>query len=429
MASGALRTYLLASWLAAPFASPLLARRRARGKEDPDRMGERLGHASAPRPDGKIIWLHGASVGEAMSILPLGQALDNRAAGPVTCLVTTGTVTAARRMADVLPDGVLHQYVPVDTAPAVRRFLDHWRPDLAVWVESELWPRLLHETHRRGVPMALVNARMSERSHARWQRAPKMARALLSAFRLILTQDGETLERLRSLGITGQYGGNLKSLVPPPDCPPEMLAEMRLRLSRRKIWLAASTHPGEEELVLAAHAKVRERHPQALLILAPRHPERGGEIAGLLDRAGVAWARRSTGEMPTPGTSVWLADTLGEMGIWYRMAPVTFVGGSLVPVGGHTPFEPVMIGSVVIHGPETTNFAPTYADLDAARGAAKITTADDLGAITADLLADDERRAQMVLDAAEAHFDMKPDVDAMADALLDLMSRPARVPA
>ncbi len=419
--SGALLAYLVASRLAAPIAGPLLARRRARGKEDAARLPERLGRASVDRPGGIVVWLHGASVGEAMSILPLVKAICASGPAGLTCLVTTGTVTAAERMADVLPDGAIHQYVPVDTAPAVRRFLDHWRPDLAVWVESELWPGLIHQTWRRGVPMALVNARMSVRSHARWQKAPKMARALLSSFKLILTQDGETLERLRTLGIDGQYGGNLKSMVPPPGCSDQVLAELRLRLSGRKIWLAASTHPGEEADMLTAQAAVRGTHPNALLILAPRHPGRGEEIARLLSEAGVAWARRSAAEMPTPGTSIWLADTLGEMGLWYRMAPVTFVGGSLVAMGGHTPFEPVMIGSAVLHGPETANFAPTYVDLDVAGGAQKVSGAEELGAAVARLLSDDEERAQMILDAAEAHFDMKPDVDAMARVLLDLM--------
>ena len=423
--SSALAIYLAVTRLASPLVGMILARRTARGKEDPARLPERLGHASHTRPEGHLVWLHGASVGEAMTILPLIDGLRAEAGPDLSFLVTTGTMTAARRMSEVLPDDVIHQYVPVDTAPAVRRFLDNWQPDLAVWIESELWPRLVYDTDRRAIPMALINARISARSFGRWQRFSDMARIMLDAFDLILAQDEETLDRMESLGREPQYGGNLKSMIPPPGCEPATLAEMRLRLGERKTWLAASTHDGEEAFALEAHRIVRERHPDALLILAPRHPDRGEEVADLLNASGVSWARRSAGEIPTPGTSVWLGDTMGEMGLWYRIAPVTFIGGSVTPVGGHTPFEPMMIGSAVLHGPDTSNFGPTYAALDEVGGARLIADAETLGRQVALLLTDDEVRAQMILDAAEAHFAMKPDVRAIARELLHLLHRRA----
>ena len=248
----------------------------------------------------------------------------------------------------------------------MRRFLGHWRPDLAVWIESELWPRLVFETARRGVPMALVNARLSARSLRRWARLPGMARRLLGSFRAVLAQDEETVAGLAALGVCARFAGNLKALVELPGCDAAELAAIRAALGDRPVWLAASTHAGEEAQVIRAQMDLRaEGGP--LLILAPRHPERGDEVAQLLSLAELSFARRSAGGVPDAQTDVWLADTLGEMGLWYRLAPVAFVGGSLVPAGGHTPFEPVQLGAAVLHGPHVANFAPAYAALDAGR--------------------------------------------------------------
>lgn len=417
--SPALGVYLAASWALGPLAGPLLRWRLARGKEDAARLGERLGHAAVPRPAGRLIWLHGASVGEAMSMLPLIARL----AGAASILVTTGTVTSARRIASLLPDGAVHQFVPVDTAGPVAQFLDHWRPDLAIWVESELWPRLVAETARRGTPMALVNARMSARSAAGWRRAPGMIRALLGCFARIETQDGETLDRLKALGADParvSFGGNLKALVPDLPCDAAELERYRAAIGARPVWLAASTHPGEEEAVIAAHRQAAGKLPDLLTILAPRHPERADEVAALLDRAGLATVRRSGGGVPAESTAVLLADTLGEMGLWYRLAPVTFVGGTLGDRGGHTPFEPLALGSAILYGPDVANFAPAYAALDAAGGAQEV-TAEVLGPSVAALLADTEHRAAMVAAAREAHRALAPDADALAARLLALI--------
>jgi len=420
--SPALAVYRLGAWLAAPLAASLLRRRMARGKEDPGRIGERLGKPGAARPPGRLIWLHGASVGEAMSALPLIDAL--LAAADASILLTTGTVTSARRLEGALPMGAVHQYVPVDTALAVNRFLDHWRPDLGVWIESELWPGLVRATARRGVPMAMVNARISARSHASWRRAPGMARRLLASFGLILAQDTETVDRLHDLGAAARFAGNLKALVAPPGCDAAELGRLRTTISGRPVWLAASTHPGEEEEVLAAQRALGEADAPPLLILALRHPERGGEVAALADGAGLRVARRSRGEAPDAGTSVWLADTLGEMGLWYRLAPVSFIGGSLSRNGGHTPFEPILLGSTVLHGPHVANFAPAYAALAEADGAIEVADAPALAATVSNLFADADARKCLAKRASVAHDALRPDAAAIAAELVALMEAP-----
>lgn len=351
-------------------------------------------------------------------MLPLIHALQDRAT--VEILVTTGTVTSAERLTAVLPAGARHQYVPVDTAGAVQRFLDHWRPDLAIWVESELWPRLVVETAARGCPMALVNARLSARSHARWRRAAAMARALFRRFNLILAQDTETVARLADLDVNASFAGNLKALVemPPPARP--SLEVMQGALAGRTVWLAASTHEGEEGPVLQAH-KTLLSETDTLLILAPRHPERADEVAALVRETGLSLARRSVGDLPTERTQVYLADTLGEMALWYTLAPVTFVAGSFKPRGGHTPFEPIACGSAVIHGPHVENFAPAYAALEEAGGAMEVRDDVDLAAKLRTLMTDEAVRATMVESANAAHALLRPDVGAMADELLALM--------
>ncbi|MEO1493739.1 MAG: 3-deoxy-D-manno-octulosonic acid transferase [Pseudomonadota bacterium] len=418
----ALRAYLAASRLAGMIAPLVLRRRLARGKEDPARLGERLGHAGVPRPNGDLIWLHGASVGEAMSMLPLIDAL--LAARPqARVLVTTGTVTSARRLAPLLPERAVHQFVPVDTAGAVARFLDHWRPDLGIWIESELWPRLVLETARRGVPMAMVNARISEKSAAGWARVPGMARQVLGAFRLILTQDAPTVERLSAFVDGAICAGNLKALVAAE--PVADLAAWRAAIDGRPVWLAASTHAGEEEIVLAAHAMVCRAMPEALLILAPRHPERGEAVAALCKDAGMEADRRSLDTRVRHGRTlrgaVLLADTLGEMGLWYSLAPVTFVGGSLVAKGGHTPFEPIAAGSAVLHGSHVENFAPAYRALGGAEAVRDVSDAGTLAAAVVDLLGNETARAAMTAQATIVHKDIAPDVDRIAERVLALM--------
>lgn len=387
-------------------------------------MGERLGQAGRRRPEGRLVWLHGASVGESLSMLPLIAEL-RRADPEVEVLVTSGTVSSARRMAVLLPPGAIHQFVPVDTAGAVRGFLRHWRPDLAIWVESELWPRLMVETAARGTPMMLVNARLSAATARRWARVPGMARRLVRLFALALTQDAETCERLVALGADPArvtVAGNLKVAIPPPEADPGALAALTAAVSGRPVWLAASTHAPEESVVAEAHRRAAQALPGLLTILAPRHPERAEAVATLL--APLAVRRRSVDSLPDDRTEAFLADTLGEMGLWLRLAPVTFVGGSIAAMGGHNPFEAAALGSVVLHGPSTQNFAPAYAALAACGGARLTSDPASLADAVVALLKQEgaEERAVATAAARAVLHDLTPDVAAIARQALALMA-------
>lgn len=390
-----LALYLGVSARADGFARRRLERRRAAGKEDPDRLPERLGIASRPRPPGRLAWFHAASVGEALSLLALIRRLTS-ARPDLQVLITTGTTSSATVLADRLPPATRHQYVPVDTARAVRGFLDHWRPDLAVWTESEFWPRLMHETARRAIPMLLINARMSEASFRRWRRARGVARSLLRRFDRVLAQEGQTADYLIRLGLPADRIaaiGTLKEGAAPLPCDEAERTRLAARIGTRPAWLAASTHPGEEAACAAAQAAAQPGARRLLMILAPRHPERGPELAATLRAQGWDVARRGAGEDVTPGTQILLADTLGEMGLWFRLAPVSFLGGSLVPVGGHNPYEPAALGSAILHGPNVRNFADIYARLGAAGGARQVRNAAGLGEAVAELMAPDRAAA------------------------------------
>jgi 3-deoxy-D-manno-octulosonic-acid transferase len=390
---------------AGPLIGLYLRRRRSAGKEDTARFGERLGRAGKPRPPGPLVWVHAASVGEAVSVVPLiGRVLDRR--GDANILITTGTVTSARLMADRLPARAVHQYVPVDRPDAVRRFLDHWRPDLALWIESEFWPNLLGDTQARGVPCVLVNARMSERSFARWRRFGGLIAPLLAGFELCLAQDSREAERLRLLGAGAvRTAGNLKSAAAALPADEAALGRLEAETSSRPVVVAASTHPGEEAIVGAAHRALSLGHPDLLTIVVPRHPARGEAIAAELRAAGLEVAMRSRDDPIGAGTDVYLGDTLGELGLFYRVADVAFVGGSLVPHGGQNPLEPARLGCAVVHGPHTFNFR-AVADAFAAVGATTVVhDADDLASAVDTLLGDAElreRRANLARAAAEA---------------------------
>ncbi|MEX0814386.1 MAG: glycosyltransferase N-terminal domain-containing protein, partial [Dongiaceae bacterium] len=380
--------YRRLSGLAAPALRLYLAARAHRGKEDPARLGERLGRPSRARPEGKLLWLHAASVGEAASALALLRRLA-QARPEAALLLTTGTLASARFIAGRLPEGALHQYLPLDCTAWVRRFLDHWRPDLAIWIESELWPNLIVETRARGVPTALVNGRLSERSFRRWRRAPGLAAELLGGFAVVLGQDPAQTERLAALGaFAATCAGNLKFAAEPLPADPAALADLRRAVAGRPSWLAASTHPGEEEIVAAAHARLAASWPGLLTVIAPRHPARGGAIHRLLVDRGLSVARRSRGEPIGPATEIYLADTVGELGLFYRIAGVAFLGGSLVGHGGHNPLEPARLGTAVLSGPQTFNFAPIYARLLAAGAARAVADAPTLAAAVGELLPD-----------------------------------------
>ena len=410
-----LTLYRAATGALEPFAPFLLARRAKAGKEDRARLNERLARPTAPRPDGPLVWLHGASVGESLSILPLVERL--RVERPeVAVLVTSGTVTSAELLARRLPAGAVHQFLPVDTPGGARRFLDHWRPDLAVFVESELWPNLLITAKARGAKLALVSAKLSDKSHARWQARPLAAWELFSGFDLILAQDGRAAERLASLGGTVGGEADLKFGAAPLPVDEAALASLRVRLSDRPVLLAASTHPGEDEVVLEAWRALPDR-PH--LVIVPRHPERGPAIADMALTSGATVSLRSL--EPDDSADIIVADTLGELGLWYRLADLALVAGSLTAgIGGHNPLEPARLDCPIVSGPHIENWLTAYAELRAADGAA-FADASVLGARLADLLA---RPEILRLRAARAQaFVAQRDAEARAglDRILELL--------
>ncbi|WP_429910441.1 3-deoxy-D-manno-octulosonic acid transferase [Glycocaulis sp.] len=375
----ALSLYRLASGLAAPLAPALLSSRAAKGKEDESRIGERLGHASLPRPDGSLVWIHGASVGESRVALTLAAALIEARPG-LNVLLTSGTITSAALVGREAPPGVIHQYVPADTPKAARRFAAHWKPDVAAFVESELWPNLIVETARSGARLALVNARMNAASLRRWQRWQRSGKALVSLFDWISPADGRTARGLgHLLGRALPVAGNLKLEILPPMPSNDKLDAARTIVNGRSIWVAASTHAGEEEIVLDAHQHLLARHRDALLILVPRHPDRADAIAALLDQRQLEFARRSLREAPRQDVPVWLADTLGEMALWFELAPAALIAGSLKPgIGGHNPIEATRLGCAAISGPWRDSFSDIY-DAYEAHGA--VTTVQDAGGL------------------------------------------------
>ena len=353
----ALGLYRTATRLAAPLLSGLLARRTRKGKEDPERRHERLGRPDRARPDGLLVWMHGASVGESLVVASVAEALLARRP-QLNILVTSGTVTSARLLAARLPERAFHQYIPVDTPAAARRFITHWKPDLAVFAESELWPNLIVETARQETPMALINARMNDKSIRSWRRRPDTARWLLGRFSWIGAADTRTRDGLEDLtGVPVSLAGNLKLEARPPAPDAVELDRIRTALGNRPVWLAGSTHEGEEAIVLDAHLKLLAGNPAALLILAPRHPERAAAVARLIADRGLTTVRRSEQRLPDARCQVWLADTLGEMMLWYALAPASLIAGSLVPgIGGHNPVEASRAGTAVITGPHAASF-------------------------------------------------------------------------
>jgi len=409
-------------------ALPLYLRWRVRaGKEIAARLAERFGQA-VDRPAGPLLWLHAASVGETLSALPLIEAL--LAASPtLTLLVTTGTVTSAslleRRLPPALAPRIRHRFVPLDVPRWAARFLDGWRPDAAVFVESELWPNLIAAIRARFIPLALVNGRMSERSVRGWRRAPGLARELLGAFRLLLAQTEADRTRFAALGATGaQCWGNLKDAAPPLPADEAELARLHGLLADRPVLLAASTHPDEEKIVAAAHERLRPRFPALLTIIVPRHPQRGEAIARDLAVHGLA--RRAAGEDPRPETGLYLADTLGELGLFYRLARLAFIGGSLVRHGGQNPLEPARLGCPILFGPHTWNFEEPVARLLAAGAALRVEPGDDpagaLAEVAGTVLSNQDRGKAMAGSAAAIAAGEAALPSRIAAALLPLLA-------
>ncbi len=383
-----LALYLAASKRLTAFADKTLDRRLKAGKEDADRIGERRGIASEPRPDGPLVWFHAASVGESLSLMELvEQLIEERP--EIYVLMTTGTKSSAELMGRRLPDQCIHQFIPVDAAPFVKAFLDHWKPDLAIWTESELWPNLIVQTDARSIPMVLLNARMSLKSHQNWRWIPAFAGSLLNRFDHILVQDKNTafyLKRLGALPWRVRINGSLKQTTGALPHDEVERARLAKTFDNRPVWLAASTHDPEEMIAADAHKAARRTAPRLVLIIAPRHPERGPAIADALRSDGWKVALRSGEEEPEASTDIYVVDTLGEMGLWYRLAPISFVGGSIAPIGGHNPFEPAALGSSILHGAHVSSAKEVYERLNEAGGAKQVDDAKSLGAGVIELL-------------------------------------------
>jgi 3-deoxy-D-manno-octulosonic-acid transferase len=387
--------YRTATRALAPAAPMLLRRRGRRGKEHGDRAAERLGHAGVARPPGRLVWVHGASNGECLAALPLIEALTDKG---VNVLMTSGTVTSAELMESRLPKSAIHQFVPIDSPRATERFLSHWKPDVGLFVDSDLWPNLILGAHARGVKLALVNARISQRSFEGWRWARKTVATILSSFDVCLAQDEEIAARFRALGTPDvRVVGSLKEDAPPLPFDAAAFAALKDAIGARPVLLAAQTHPGEDETVLPAHDALRRTHANLLTVIVPRHPARGPDIAMLCGTR--SWARRAEGGAIADDIAVYIADTMGELGLFYRLAPFAFVGGTLVPVGGHNPLEPARLHCAVLAGPHVYNSASAFQAIFAAQGLGQVRSSAEIAALAGRLL-DNPAEAKALGDAA-----------------------------
>ncbi|MBO6826220.1 MAG: 3-deoxy-D-manno-octulosonic acid transferase [Sneathiella sp.] len=374
--------------LASPMIERHLKKRISEGKEDEGRLDERMGEPSRNRPTGEVIWIHAASVGESISVLPLIEVLLAQKSDR-NILLTTGSVTSANLMEDRLPSGAIHQFVPIDTKSAVHGFLNHWQPQIAIWTESEIWPNLITETARREIPMMLINARMTEQSFSMWRKTGGLIKRLLRKFDYIHAQSQLAADRLEYLGAKDiEVLGNLKFCSPPLPFNNELYRQMLSQTERRKVWLAASTHKGEEAIVAESHLNLKKSFKNLLTIIVPRHPERADEIASKLGEAGFNVSRRSQRQEITPETDIYLADTMGEMGLFYRIADVVFVGGSLVDKGGQNPLEPARLNSAIMFGPHMSNFNEIATDLMQNQAALQVKDGSELTTATYNLLSE-----------------------------------------
>ncbi|WPO43459.1 3-deoxy-D-manno-octulosonic acid transferase [Tardiphaga sp. 42S5] len=362
-----LRAYRRLSAALTPLAPVLIRQRLKNNKEDPARLDERRGISQIERPAGPLVWIHGASVGEVLAAAALIERL--RALG-MRILLTSGTVTSAEIIAKRFPTDIIHQYIPYDSPRFVARFLDHWKPSLALFIESDLWPNLIISAAKRRLPMVLINARMSQRSFPRWQKFSATIGALLGRFEICLAQSETDAERFSALGSRSVVvTGNLKLDVQAPPGDAVKLDKLMAVTRGRPIIVASSTHPGEEEIILETHKTLTSFFPKLLTVIVPRHAHRGADIAQMITVAGAQVALRSREELPHAGTDIYVADTMGELGLFYRLSPVVFIGGSLVPHGGQNPIEAVKLGASVVHGPHVFNFTDVYEALDGAGGA------------------------------------------------------------
>ncbi|MBT05818.1 MAG: 3-deoxy-D-manno-octulosonic acid transferase [Rhodospirillaceae bacterium] len=381
-----IRLYAAATILAWPLVRLIMWQRVKQGKEDGQRIGERFGRISMPRPVGPIIWVHAASVGETISILPLVERLLVNFQ-LTNVLITTGTRSSAEILEKNLSCKLFHQFIPIDRPGEINSFLEHWNPDVAIWVESELWPNLLTAVQRRGIPTFLVQGRISEKSFRHWRIFGCLVRPLLEGFSRVLVQTPGDADRYRALGaVEPVVTGNLKYSSPPLKIDTIELAKINSRLGGRPCWLAASVHPGEFSLLCDAHVITRRRFPNLLTIVVPRHPIAGASMERSSLDLGIAVAVRSRGEEITEETEIYIGDSLGELGIFYEICPIAFVGGSLVPHGGQNPLEAIQLSSVVLVGPHMFNFSQIVSDLASQNALVSVRSAPSLAHKISELL-------------------------------------------
>ena len=381
--------YICLGYVLAPFLLAASLWRGVRDRSYLEALPERLGFGAALAPGG--LWVHAVSVGEVQAAASLVRALRQRYPDlPLT--LTTSTPTGRGRARSLFGADVTVRYLPYDLPGPVRRFLDRVRPRLGVVLETELWPNLYHACDRRGLRLVLASARVSERSVARYRRLGGIVRGALERGVVVAAQSKADADRFASLGADParvHVVGNLKfDFELPPEAATRGRALREALGAERPVWVAGSTHEGEEEIVLEAHARVRATRPDALLVLVPRHPPRFDAVAALLKRRGIVFARRSTGDAVTPATAVLLVDTLGELVLFYAAADVAFVGGSLVPIGGHNLLEPAALGKPVVTGPHTANAAPVARLLVEAGAAEVVADGDALATAVGRLLGD-----------------------------------------
>lgn len=379
-----LRAYLAATAWAGPLAEHHLKGRLARGKENPDRWREKLGETSVPRPGGELVWMHAVGLGEVLSLRGLIEEMS-KARPDLDFLVTSSARASGEVFDRNRPARTVHQYLPLDAGRFVTRFLNHWQPSLSVWAEQDLWPRCVVQTHARNIPLAMINARMNDRAFASRRRAGRLYEDLYARFTLLAAQDAATARNLQKLapGAAVEVMGSLKAACAPLSEGADH-KRLAVALAGRRMWCAASTHPADEAVALAAQARRFAEDPASLLVLAPRLPDRRGDIAEQCTRLGLRSVLRSAGVIPGPQDAVWIADSFGEMGLWYRLCPVSVIGGSFGETGGHNPWEAASLGSAILHGPNTANFGNDYAALALADAAQGVSSADSLvAALTA----------------------------------------------
>lgn len=415
LARTVLSVYRWTGAAAYPFIGTYVAWRAAKGKEDSSRRRERYGLSSRRRPPGPLVWMHAASVGETNAVVPL---IERIVENDINIVLTTGTVTSAKVAEARLGRRIIHQYVPLDLKPAVSKFLDHWKPDLAIIAESEIWPMTILELGARRVPQVLVNGRLSDRSYASWKKRAFLAEALFENLAHVVAQSETDGERFASLGARPvTVSGNLKIDTTPPPADDAALAELKRQIGVRRTWAAVSTHDGEEVIAGEVHGLLKQGHPGLLTIIVPRHPERAEAIVKALNAQGLKVARRGLEEVVQSDTDVLLGDTIGEMGLYLRLTEIAFVGRSLTAEGGQNPVEPAMLNTAVLAGVNVQNFRDTYQRLIEGGGAKLVRDRDMLAGAVNYLLKNPAVRRDMIAAAAAAVEEMRGALDRTFRAL------------